>query len=499
MLNLATFLGDAASNHPDREALVHDGRRLTYRELDRASDGIARRLHQLGVAPGDRVAVTCPNTPEFPVVYYGILKLGAIVVPLNVLLRRDEIAYQLRQSGAAAYLVHAPDHAEWLAEAEAAAADSGCERFVLIDDCESDGSQGFPVHPTSPDTTAVILYTSGTTGRPKGAELTHANLVLNAIAVNRQYRNEICGDVHLVALPLFHSYGATVHLNAGIAVGATLVLVSRFDASAVLELMAREQVTFFAGVPTMYWQLVRHAAAAERPELNVRIAGAGGASLPEELLREFERLFGVPVVEGYGLTETSPVVAMGDPVGTRKIGSIGRPIWGVQMRLVDLDGQVIHEPGVVGEIEVRGTGVMKRYFGMPEATAAAFHDGWLRTGDLARRDADGDYYLVDRVKDVIIRGGFNVYPREVEELLMAHPQVSLAAVRGVPHPSHGEEVKAFVIRMPEAPLTEPDLVAWARERIAAYKYPRIVEFVDALPMTATGKVAKRELDHSPFD
>jgi long-chain acyl-CoA synthetase len=296
-------------------------------------------------------------------------------------------------------------------------------------------------------------------------------------------------------------------MNAGFAAAATAVLLPRFDAEAALSLMVREHVTFFAGVPTMYHALLAHADAdrdATPPDEHVapatraiadrmRVAISGGAPMPRELMRRFEERFGVPILEGYGLSETSPIATFNRRDRPRRPGSIGLPVWGVEVGIVREDGGPagVGEPG---EIVVRGHNVMKGYLGRPEATAQAVDaGGWFHTGDIGTRDAEGYLYVVDRKKDMIIRGGFNVYPRELEEVLLTHPQVSLAAVLGVPHPSHGEEVKAFVVRAPGATITEADLIAWCKQNMAAYKYPRLVEFRDRLPMTATGKILKREL------
>jgi long-chain acyl-CoA synthetase len=350
---------------------------------------------------------------------------------------------------------------------------------------------------TEPTDSAVILYTSGTTGQPKGAELSHTNLVLNALTSNRMFGVHPEGDRHLVTLPLFHSFGSTVQLNAGFATASTLVLLPRFDAKQALALLVEEDITFFAGVPTMYWGLLgalTDDVDVARITSTLRIACAGGASLPVEILREFEARFGVRVLEGYGLSETSPVATFNQLDRPAKPGSIGYPIWGVEVKLIDPEwNEVQGGPDAVGEIAIRGHNVMKGYYNRPDATAEVMRDGWFRSGDLARRDEDGYYYIVDRAKDMIIRGGFNVYPREVEEVLLTHEAVSLVAVVGTPHEALGEEVKAYVIRQPGTEVTEDALVAWCKEEMASYKYPRVVEFRDTLPMTATGKILKREL------
>ncbi len=349
---------------------------------------------------------------------------------------------------------------------------------------------------TAETDTAVILYTSGTTGQPKGAELTHSNMVHNALLANRLFGRHP-HDVHLLALPLFHSFGQSVQMNAGFGSGATLVLLPRFEPEQALSLMERERVTFFAGVPTMYHSLLT-CENAEKFDLaqiaaDMRMAASGGAAMPVEVMRRFEERFTVPILEGYGLSETSPVATFNRVDRPRRPGSIGLPAWGVEVKIVRDDGSTA-DTSEPGEIAIRGHNVMKGYFRRPAATAEVIDaDGWFRTGDIGKRDVDGYLYVVDRKKDLIIRGGFNVYPRELEEVLLTHADVSLAAVVGVPHRSHGEEVKAFIVRTPGAMISEVELIAWCKQNMAAYKYPRIVEFREHLPMTATGKILKRQL------
>ena len=514
MLNLSVVLEDSARKHPDRDAVVFGDTRLTYAQINGAANQVANLLVSRGIEPGDKVALSCPNLPFFPIVYYGILKAGGVVVPLNVLLKGREIAYHLGDSEAKAYFCfqgtpELPMGTEGHAGFEAA---DGCEHFFVItaDPAASSPVEGtetmgaamkdqspvFSAVQTTETDSAVILYTSGTTGQPKGAELSHANLVMNALECNRMLGTDPTGERHLLTLPLFHSFGSTVQMNAGFASHSTLVLLARFDAKAAVELLQNEDITFFAGVPTMYWGLLgalTDDVDVDRIAANMRIAVAGGASLPVEIIKEFKSRFHVDIFEGYGLSETSPVATFNQVDRPAKPGSIGYPLWGVEVKLIDDDWKTIEGADEVGEIAIRGHNIMKGYYNRPEATAEVMNDGWFRSGDLARRDEDGYYYIVDRAKDMIIRGGFNVYPREVEEVLITHDAVSLAAVVGVPHESHGEEVKAFVILNEGASVTEDELVAWAKEQMASYKYPRIVEFKDALPMTATGKILKREL------
>jgi long-chain acyl-CoA synthetase len=515
--NLATLLEDSATKHPDRTAVVLGDSRLSYEQLNSFSNMVANLLVSRGIEPGDKVAISCPNLPYFSVVYFGILKAGGTVVPLNVLLKGREVAYHLGDSDAKAYFCFegTPELAMGEAGYAGFEAADGCEHFFVITAAldgaspiegvetmaQAMGSQSaeFETAATDEDDTAVILYTSGTTGQPKGAELRHRNMRDNALSGEALFGADADNpDTYLCALPLFHSFGQTVIQNGAFAFGGTVVMLPRFEAHQALALMAKEKVTFFAGVPTMYWGLlgalddsVDVAALAA----NLRVAAAGGAALPVEVHKDFQKKFGVTILEGYGLSETSPVASfspLGEPV---RVGSIGRPIPGVEMELLQPDSweTVLDGPNEIGEIAIKGHNVMKGYYNRPDATAEVIKDGWFRSGDLGRRDEDGWYYIVDRSKDMIIRGGFNVYPREIEEFLMTHEAVSLAAVIGVPHESHGEEIKAFLILNDGAAVTEDEIVAWAKEEMAGYKYPRMVEFVDALPMTSTGKILKREL------
>ena len=519
MTNLSSLLERSAQAHPDRTAVVLGETRLSYTQVNAAANKVANLMVSRGIEPGDKVALSCPNLPWFPIVYYGILKAGATVVPLNVLLKGREVAYHLDDSDAKAYFCfqgtpELPIGAEGHAGFEQT---DSCEHFFVITadpaaESPIAGAQtlgqalqgqsaSFDSVDVDDDDTAVILYTSGTTGQPKGAELMHRNMISNALASDALFGADADNpDTLLCVLPLFHSFGQTVIMNAGFAFGGTVVLLPRFEAGPALALMDAEDVTFFAGVPTMYWGLLGalddSGVDVKKLAGTLRVAAAGGSALPVEVHKEFERRFGVTILEGYGLSETSPVSSFsvwGEPA---RVGSIGQPIPGVEMKLINPEPGVredLADDAEVGEIAIKGPNIMKGYYGRPDATAEAIVDGWFRSGDLGRKDADGWYYIVDRSKDMIIRGGYNVYPREIEEVLLTHPDVSLAAVIGVPHESHGEEIKAVVIRKDGATVTEDELVAWGKEQMAGYKYPRIVEFVDALPMTATGKILKREL------
>jgi long-chain acyl-CoA synthetase len=515
--NLATLLENSADKYPEREAIVLGDTRLTYAQVNGAANMVANLLVSRGIQPGDKVALSCANLPYFTIVYYGILKAGATVVPLNVLLKAREVAYHLQDADAKAYFcfegtAELPIGQEGYAGFEQA---GDCESFFMItvDPAAASPIEGtetmgaalaqqpptFETVATDEDDTAVILYTSGTTGQPKGAELRHRNMRDNALAGAELFgASAETPDTYLCVLPLFHSFGQTVIQNGAFAFGGTVVMLPRFDAAAALAAMGKENVTFFAGVPTMYWGLLGaldESVDVERLAGNLRVAAAGGSALPVEVHKDFQKRFGVTILEGYGLSETSPVASFSPYGQPARPGSIGTPMPGVEMKLLQPDSwdEVPDGPDEIGEIAIKGHNIMKGYYNRPEATEEVIRDGWFRSGDLGRRDEDGWYYIVDRSKDMIIRGGYNVYPREIEEVLLTHPDVSLAAVVGVPHESHGEEIKAYVILNPGATVTPDELVEWGKKEMASYKYPRLVSIVDSLPMTATGKILKREL------
>ena len=492
--NLASLLVDAAARHGDRPAVKLDDVVLNYQLLEEGSARVAGMLRERGIAPGDRVAMMLPNVPFFPPIYYAILRVGGIVVPLNVLLRRREIAYHLEDSGAKVLFAW-QDFAD---EAAAAAQDVGAELIPVGLDF---AQQAFAaeahreVAPVAPDDTAVLLYTSGTTGQPKGAELTHANLLSNVETCVETLLEVDENDVVLGALPLFHSFGQTCAMNVAVATGALLTLIPRFEPAKALEIIARDRVTIFEGVPTMYNAMlaVPEEARAGLDLSSLRLCVSGAAALPGDVLRTFDETFDCKILEGYGLSETSPVASFNHPDRPRKVGSIGTPIRGVEMRVVGDDGRPL-PVGEVGEIVVRGENVMKGYWRRPDATAATIRDGWLHTGDMARVDEDGYFFIVDRKKDMIIRGGYNVYPREIEEVLYEHPAVAEAAVVGIPDRELGEEVGAAVALRPDADVTPEQLRDYVKERVAAYKYPRHVWFVDELPKGPTGKILKRAIE-----
>jgi long-chain acyl-CoA synthetase len=492
MPNLADLLTVTAAARPDNVAVKRDELALTYAALDAEAARVAGLLRAKGVRPGDRVGIMLPNVEYFPICYFGALRAGAAVVPMNVLLKEREVAFYLEDSGASVLLA-------WHAFADAAhagAEQTGTECVLvepgefeaMLDRCEPLAE----VTQRDPDDTAVILYTSGTTGTPKGAELTHENLLRNVeVSVGVFGLEERA--VTLGALPLFHAFGQTCALNATIAVGGCLTLIPRFDPTKALEILERDRVTVFEGVPTMYAAMLHSPRAAETDTSTLEVCVSGGAAMPVELMHAFEARFGCQVLEGYGLSETSPVASFNRRDRERKAGSIGLPLEGVEMRVLDDDGIEVGQ-GEVGEIAIRGHNVMKGYWRRPDATADVIDpDGWFRTGDLGRVDADGYFFVVDRKKELVIRGGYNVYPREVEEVLYEHPDVREAAVVGIPHDALGEEVAAAVALKDGAQTTADELRDFVKQRVAAYKYPRAVWLVDTLPKGPTGKILRREL------
>jgi long-chain acyl-CoA synthetase len=500
--NLAKNLTATTRAHAGRVAVRVDNAAMTYRALDEASARVAGLLHERGLRPGDRVGIMMPNVAEVPVVYYGVLRAGGVVVPMNPLLKGREVAYYLSDSGARlifawhAFADPAREGAAAVGPGQSSTEQAEAELIVVdgvgFPDLLASVTPDFQVVDTDDEDTAVILYTSGTTGHPKGAELTHANLISNTEVSRADIVLAGPDDVIFGGLPLFHVFGQTVALNVAVAAGACLTLLPRFEAAHALRIIADHKVTVFEGVPTMYVALLHQPDRADYDTSALRMCISGGAALPVEVLRGFDEAFGVPVLEGYGLSETSPVASFNHPGRERKPGSIGTPIRDVELRVVDEDGHEMPQ-GEVGEIVIRGPNVMKGYWQRPEATAEAIRDGWFHSGDLAKVDEDGYFYIVDRKKDLIIRGGYNVYPREIEEVLYEHPAVAEAAVIGLSHPSLGEEVAAAVALKPGTAITAEELRDYVKSQVAAYKYPRHVWLVDALPKGPTGKIQKRDI------
>ena len=492
MPNLADLLSRSVAERPDHVAVKLDDSELSYAALDDAAARTAALLREKGVEPGDRVGIMLPNVASFAVCYYGALRAGATVVTMNGLLKAREVAFHLVDSGAKLLLA-------WhgFADAARAGAEQADAECVLVEPGAFDALlERFPpaleVTERRGDDTALILYTSGTTGTPKGAELTHDNLLRN-VEVTVDLFGLDHSAVTLGALPFFHAFGQTCALNATIAVGGSLTLIPRFDGGKALEVLERDHVTVFEGVPTMYAAMLHHPRADETDASALEVCISGGAAMPVEIMRAFEQKFGCEILEGYGLSETSPVASFNRRDGGRKPGSIGPPIDGVEMRVIDERGAELPH-GDVGEVAIRGHNVMKGYWRQDEATAEAIDaEGWFKTGDMAKVDEDGYFFIVDRKKDLVIRGGYNVYPREIEEVFYEHPDVREAAVIGIPHDDLGEEVAAAIALKAGGASTPAELRAFVKERVAAYKYPRHVWLVDELPKGPTGKILKREI------
>jgi long-chain acyl-CoA synthetase len=494
MANLADALTKTAAEYPNEVAIKLDDVELPFAALDGMAAHVAGLLVERGVEPGDRVGIMLPNVPYFPAIYYGILKAGAAVVPMNVLLKGREAEFYLSDSGAKQFFAW-EGFAE---EAEIAAEAAGVPLTVVTPgEFEQLIAAAAPLQENverADDDTCVILYTSGTTGTPKGAELTHSNIGSN-VATNVAMFGFTPEDTIFGGLPLFHSFGQTSAMNSAIASGAKITLLPRFDAAKALEIIDRDSVTVFMGVPTMYVGMLHDPALANVDASTLRFCVSGGASLPVEVLSAVEERFDAKLLEGYGLSETSPVSSFNVPNKPSKPGSIGTPISGVEMKLVDDDGNDVPEGSdAVGEIAIKGPNIMKGYWNRPEATAEVMRGDWFLSGDMGKRDEDGYYFIVDRKKELIIRGGYNVYPREIEEVLYEHPAVMEAAVIGVSCATNGEEVAAAIGLKPGETATAEEIQEFAKERVAAYKYPRHIWFVDELPKTATGKILKREIE-----
>jgi len=508
-VSVAAILAETAARRPDKTALIVGEQSISYSVLWEETLAYAGALRDRGVGRGDPVAILIPNVPDFPRVYYALLSLGAIVVPIHALLKAEEIGFVLRDSGATLLVCSAP----LLGEGAKGAALSGVDVVSLMmpphssdesldavgfDRLEDLAAQTVPLEnyvACAPGDTATILYTSGTTGSPKGAEGSHFSLVEQTSTLLLDTFDMTSDDVLLGCLPLFHTFGQTCVLNTGFRAGATIVLMPKFDGAGAIELIKRHGCTIFFGVPTMY-MVILAAAGTEPVDTKLRYGISGGAAIPVAIIDRFTQLFGVDIHEGYGLTETSPVASFNQRGVTPRPGTIGTPIWGVDVEIARADNDDAIEllpRGELGELVIRGHNLMKGYLHREEDTARSVVDGWFRTGDLGTKDDDGYLRILDRKKDMILRNGYNVYPREVEEVLAGHPDVSMAAVYGIPHEVHGQEVVAAVVLVAGATATGAELVAFAEEHVAAYKYPREVAIVEALPMGPSGKVLKREL------
>jgi long-chain acyl-CoA synthetase len=501
--NLATILTETALAAPKAPVILAGGTAMTYRELDEQSGHFAAGLRETGLLPGQVVALQLPNVPQFLTAYFGALKAGLVVLPLNPLLMAPELEYHLTDSAAAILIGFEGLHAEasracqatgvplYLVGSGQAPLPGGARPASELFSTAPEHQPGGEVVPRDADDTAVLIYTSGTTGKPKGAELTHFQLYMNCTIAGGLFGAQP-DDVVLAVLPFFHVFGLSSVINVFVRYGGCLSIVPRFAPAATLDVLESDRCTVIGGVPTMLHALAQQDIAG-RDLSALRVAVSGGASLPEGIMRTFEDKYGIPVLEGYGLSETASTSSFNRP-DDRRVLSIGKPIWGVTMRVGDADDEPL-PPGRehVGEILIRGHNVMKGYIGRPEATASTLRGGWLHTGDLGYMDADGFYFIVDRAKDLVIRGGYNVYPREIEEVLYAHPGILEAAVIGKPDERLGEEVVAVVVRRAGSEVTGEGVIAYCRERLAAYKYPREIRFMTELPKGPSGKILKAAL------
>jgi len=499
--NLAVILSETASARPAEPVALYDGTPMSYAELDALSSRLAAGLQARGVGPGDTVALQLPNIPQFLIAYFGILKAGCVVVPLNVLLKAPEVAFHLGDCRPRLLITWEgilDDAAKGAAEAGvseiyAVGHAAGVGRAMPFEALLAEDAPGFWLAPRDQTDTAVIIYTAGTTGRPKGAQLTHMQLYMNADIPGRLFDVKP-DDIVITVLPLFHVFGLSSIVNVCVRFGCTMSLIPRFDPRTILATIERDRATIFEGVPAMFISLLSCPDLDRYDVSSLRIAISGGASIPAPVLDAFEKRFGVLILEGYGLTETASTTTFNIGVDERRVYSVGKPIWGTQTEIWDAQGNVLPAgKDHIGEVVTRGLHVMKGYLNAPKATEAAFAGGWFHTGDLGYFDEDGFLFIAGRIKELIIRGGYNVYPAEIEDVLHAHPAIAEAAVVGIPHQRLGEEVMAVVALRPGATLTREEVIAYCKERLASYKYPRVVEFRDVLPRNTLGKVLKNEL------
>ncbi|MBK6443015.1 MAG: long-chain fatty acid--CoA ligase [Actinomycetales bacterium] len=503
--NLSSILRDSVRRDPAHPAIVTDAERITYGELNDRSDAVAAGLIEAGLQPGGAVMLQLPNVPEFVVSLHGILKAGGVVIPTNTLYKAGELSYVL-ENASAKHVITVDSSA---GEAAEAAAQAGGATLFVLGQVPSDLPAGVTARPFAdlaahdvpdpapfvqrdPGDTAVLLYTSGTTGKPKGVQLTHFQLYMNAGAHIEAF--EMGPSSRIIAvMPLFHALGLSGIMNATVRAGGTVLLLPKFDTEKVLQTIQAEGATHIHGVPTMYHSLLNHPTLASFNTSTLAFCGSAGAAIAAEIIDQVEQTFGVQILEMYGLTESGPVATINMP-RDRKPYSIGKAIPGVDIEIWDEHKNRLPRGKLsIGEIMIRGHNTMSGYLNNPEATAAAFTNGWLHTGDLAWMDEDGFLFFADRKKELIIRGGYNVYPREVEEVLYTHPKVSEAAVVGVPDERLGEEIKAYLTLKPGEQGDPQEFIDYVKERLAAYKYPRIVEVIPEMPKSATGKILKKEL------
>ncbi|WP_102027985.1 fatty acid--CoA ligase family protein [Salirhabdus sp. Marseille-P4669] len=507
-MNLSDQLSITAKNHLSKTAYIFQGEEKTYAELEGAVTKFASSLKGIGIGKGDHLALVVGNTPHFVIALYGALRVGATIIPINPLYTASELSYIIQDGDLKAIITldmlmdkfhHMKDALSNVqhvivceTSAEFAKVDSPlASKMKSFTQLLQEGSLELERPHIGEEEIAVILYTSGTTGKPKGAMLTHKNLFSNAKDV-ADYLKIGPDDRVLAALPMFHVFCLTVALNAPLMNGGTVFIMPKFSPTDVFEATKKHKLTVFAGVPTMYNYLLQHPEGTPAYFESIRLCISGGAAMPVALLTSFEKKFDVIISEGYGLSEASPVTCFNPLNRPRKAGSIGQSIINVENKIVDEFGEEV-PVGEVGELVVRGQNVMKGYYKLPEETAATLKNGWLHTGDMAKMDEEGYFYIVDRKKDLILVGGYNVYPREVEEVFYSHPKVAEVAVVGVPDPNTGEAVTAFVVLKEHAQLDEEELKTYCGEHLVKYKRPAKIEFLEELPKNTTGKILRRSL------
>ncbi len=522
-ISMYEMLAQAAERNPNGIATLFFGAKIRYAELRRLVDRFADGLAELGVRKGDRVAIILPNIPAYPIAHFAVLKLGAILVPTNPLYVERELAHQLTDSGAETAVVFD----KLLPKLEAVRSQTPVKRVIVAGIREFlppalgllfrlkdkstlrlDGGKGqvsfsamlkgkapaAPAVAVSPEDTAILLYTGGTTGVSKGAVLTHRNILVNVYQTRHWlWKTGDKQEVLLCVLPFFHSYGMTTGLHLSVVLASTMLLLPRFDLNDVVKRIRKHKPTVFCGVPSMYNAVNNHPKATPKNVGSIRFCLSGGSGLPMEVQKAFESLTGASLVEGFGLSEASPVTHVNPIVGKRKIGTIGLPVSDTDSMIVDPETRKPLEPGQQGELAIKGPQVMKGYWNMADETAAVLRDGWLYTGDIAVMDEEGFFRIVDRKKDLIISAGMNVFPREVEEVLYQHPKVSEAAVVGIPSAVRDEVVKAFIVAKPGQTLTRGELLQFCRDKLAKFKVPKEIELRDSLPKSAAGKILKRVL------
>jgi long-chain acyl-CoA synthetase len=504
-LNFATILRENVRSHPNRVAVIEDDRRMTFAELLQQARRFGNVLSGLGLEPGDKVAIMSENRLEYPAAYFGMLMAGCVMVAVNILLTEREVAHCLQDSDSKVFIA---GESVLPAAEPAFRKSSSCKHLLVLGDESKDTIQGYmsfhgalrkasdqaDLFPTGADDPAAIIYTSGTTGVPKGATLSHCNMFLTTYCLQRDFVGQPAPDhVGLTVVPPYVVGGVVGCMGVYLHAGAAITLVRRFDPELVLHVMKRDKVTLLTGVPTMYIRILECSDKSTEALKGLRAAFSGASAMPVEVLETYRDRFGFTnICEGWGCTESSGIATLQLPNQPHKLGSVGKPLWGVQVGVLNPSGESL-STGEDGELVIRGYNVMLGYYNRPQASAETIRNGWLHTGDIGHYDEDGDFYIVDRLKDMIIRGGYNVYPREVEEILYTMPGVREASVIGIPDPVRGEEVCACLSVDGNAGIAEAAVIAYCKKQLGAYKYPRIVLFFDSLPKNPTGKILKRQL------